>query len=67
MNEDVKIDGYLYSRIQALNKCTFLPASYEKRFARSMAEKQVGDVITSKQFQKLQKMFERYRKQLGGK
>lgn len=62
-----EIDSELYAQIQALNRCRFLPASYEKRFARDMAQKQVGDTLTLKQLEYLEKILKRYRKQLSSK
>lgn len=53
----------------ALEKCTFLPGSYEKKFARGMAAiatSEPGRELTDKQLAYLEKLLHRYRRQLGG-
>lgn len=53
-----------YASIQALNRCTFLPASYVKRFVRDMAAKGPDDTLTEKQEAFLKKVTWNYRKQI---
>jgi hypothetical protein len=54
-----------------LDKCRFVPGSYEKRFVREMAALARSDTwwetfLTEKQRAFIQKIAHRYRNQLGG-
>lgn len=55
--------------IKALNKCIFLPGSFDKRFARDMYSIMTNDnadkPLTEKQGGYLAKLFHKYRKQIG--
>ena len=59
-------DSDLGLLIQRLRQCTFLPGSWEKRFVRSLADKQPPYQLTPKQREWLGKLAHRYRKQLAG-
>lgn len=59
------ITEFELERIEALSNCRFQPASFDKRFVRSMAAKKLGDPVTVKQLETLAKMFHRYRRQHG--
>lgn len=37
-----------FARIEALQSCTFLPGSFDKRFVRNLATKALGDTLTLK-------------------
>lgn len=55
-------------KIQLLQKCTFLPGSYQKRFVHSMGSIAVlrpEMEITEKQDKYLHDLFHQYRKQIG--
>ncbi|NUQ07033.1 MAG: hypothetical protein HUU31_24340 [Anaerolineae bacterium] len=55
------------AQAKALVRCTFLPGSYDKRFAKDMAfyaVHQPGRELTEKQAALLEKMMHRYRRQL---
>lgn len=54
-----------FQKIQALAKCTFLPASPAKRFVRSIANKKEDDELSQNQVAYLTSLFHSYRKQLG--
>lgn len=49
-------------KIEHLNRCTFLPGSWDKRFARGLDG---AEEITERQAVCLDKMVHRYRKQIG--
>jgi len=50
--------------IEALARCTFLPGSWNKRFAKGLAAQPEGTLITVKQRQCLWKLVHRYRRQM---
>lgn len=50
--------------IRDLNRCTFLPGSYEKRFVRDMATKPDDYELSEKQAAFLDKVHHRYREQI---
>lgn len=55
-------------KIQALNRCTFLPASYPKRFVRdiySMSQSEPDKELSEKQAAYLDKLYYMYRRQIG--
>lgn len=51
--------------IASLARCTFLPGSFEKRFARDMAS-QVEEGLTPKQYAFARDLIFKYRKQIFG-
>lgn len=54
-----------YDTIQALNcRVTFLPGSWDKRFARDMHRLGEYDLLTPRQQQQIERMAYRYRRQL---
>lgn len=54
-----------YRTIQALHhRVTFLPGSWDKRFARDMASLGEYDLLTERQQEQVERMAHRYRKQL---
>jgi hypothetical protein len=55
--EPVVIDEAILEKIQALSKCRFQPASFDKRFVRSMAGKILGDELSPRQVQQLDRIF----------
>jgi hypothetical protein len=61
----IVVDESILEKIQALSKCRFLPASFDKRFARSMANKALGDELSPRQAKQLDRIFHRYRRQHG--
>ena len=52
--------------IAALGRCSFLPGSFDKRFAGGV-NACVDDGLTSRQYECLKKMLFRYRRQIWGK
>ncbi len=57
-----------YGTIQALAKrVTFLPGSFDKRFARDLAGLGEYDLLTPKQQAQVERMAYRYRKQLNAR
>lgn len=56
-----------YVKIHALSLCTFLPASYPKRFVRDMCGLPFDDELSEKQAALLGKLYYRYRKQISEK
>lgn len=50
--------------ISALSKCTFLPGSWDKRFARDMAGLFPGGDLTEKQRANVLRLVHKYRRQL---
>jgi hypothetical protein len=50
--------------ILALNACTMLPASWDKRFIRSLGVFVIDDSLSERQIEQLERMAFRYRKQL---
>ena len=55
------------AQAKLLNRCTYLPGSFEKRFARNMAalaESNPDKELTAKQSEWLEKQFFRYRNQI---
>lgn len=63
--QPVTVTEEILEKIAALGRCTFQPASYDKRFVRSMESKQVGEELSPKQAAFLDKLTHRYRRQLG--
>lgn len=53
-----------YAAIQLLNRCTFLPGSYEKRFVGDMSMKSKDYELTDRQAQFLMKLAYYYRGQI---
>jgi len=51
--------------IQGLRGCTFLPGSWDKRFARDMETLGPCDMLSPKQEVQLERMAWRYRRQIG--
>lgn len=64
--EKFPITPYEIMAIAALDRCTYLPGSFEKRFARDMAalHKQADPQITARQRAWLWKQVYRYRRQI---
>lgn len=56
-----------YVKIHALSLCTFLPASYEKRFVRDMCSLPFDSELSEKQTAFLNKLYHRYREQISAK
>jgi len=56
-----------YVKIHALSLCTFLPASYDKRFVRDMTCLPFDHELSDKQSVFLDKLYYRYRKQISAK
>lgn len=57
---------YHFSTIRALNMgVTYLPGSWDKRFARDLQGLGEYDLLTPRQIEQLERMAFRYRKQLG--
>jgi len=50
--------------ITALNRCTLLPESWDKRFARSLQRLTPETPLSEKQAEQLERMRRRYRRQL---
>lgn len=50
--------------IAALNRCTLAPGSWDKRFARSLERLAADTELSEKQVTQLERMRERYRRQL---
>lgn len=60
MSEDQHI------KIEALNQCSFLPGSYQKRFVRDMGMRPMDYELSEKQTAYLDKLYWQYRKQISG-
>lgn len=50
--------------IKALNRCRFMPGSWDKRFVRDMAYLSDYAMLTAKQEEWIDRLLYRYRKQL---
>lgn len=59
------MDPLHFTIIQSLQRVTFLPASFDKRFARDMGTLGAYDMLSPKQAALLEKMAWRYRRQIG--
>jgi hypothetical protein len=63
--QNVKVTDEELRKIKALGNCTFLPASFQKRFVRDMQSRKLGDELTWKQFKYINRLFWMYRRQHG--
>jgi len=58
------VDDLHFEAIKALDRCRFLPGSWDKRFAQGLASKRIDDELTEKQVFWLKKLVYKYRKQI---
>lgn len=52
------------SKLEALDRCTMLPGSWDKRFIRDMKGQPADFVPSEKQSEMIEKLYHRYRRQL---
>jgi hypothetical protein len=56
-----------YELCQALGCCTYLPGSWDKRFARDLSARAIDYQLSEKQVEQLERMKYKYRRQLAPK
>jgi hypothetical protein len=61
----IALNGDRYNTVQALGRARLLPASWEKRFVRTLAAQPLGSLISDKQAHHLDRLAHRYRRQIG--